>query len=61
MLSRFWGYSPFLGGGGGENYVIGSLCVICKMFPYMSEHVNQVRPCRTRRRASPLVKGSLVS
>ena len=41
MLSRSWGYSPFWEG---ENRVVGSLCVMHKMFPYMNMCVDHVRP-----------------
>ena len=39
MLSRSWGYSPFWES---ENRVVGSLCVMRKMFPYM----NVCSPCK---------------
>ena len=37
--------------------MIGSLCVIRKMFPYMCVLVDQVRPHRTRQSFYPLVRG----
>ena len=72
MIPRIRGFSLWGGGGvnaikilgilsilGGENRVVGSLCVIPKMFPYMSMRVGQVRPHRTCRHGSPSVKGRL--
>ena len=69
MISRIRGFSLWGGGGvnaikilgilsilGGENRVVGSLCVIPKVFPYMSMRVGQVRPHRTCRHGSPSVK-----
>ena len=44
---------------GGENRVIGSLCVIHKMFPYMSIHEDQARLRRTYRLSSLSVYGPL--
>ena len=38
MLPRSWGYSPFWEC---ENCVVGSLCMMRKMFPYVSMRVDQ--------------------
>ena len=45
MLFEILGILSLLGR---ENRAIGSLCVIRKMFPYVSMRVDQVRPRRTR-------------
>ena len=37
--------------------MIGSLCVMCKIFPYMSMRVDEVRPCRIDRLSSSLIEG----
>ena len=37
--------------------MIGSLCVIRKMFPYMNLHIGHLRPHRIHRRALLPVKG----
>ena len=52
MLLEIFGILSFLER---ENHAIGSLYVICKMFPYMSIRVDQVRPCRTCQLSSLLV------
>ena len=54
MLSRSWGYFPFWEG---ESHVVGSLCVMHKMFPYMNMCVDHVRPHRTHRYASSSIRG----
>ena len=41
MPSRSWGYSPYWEG---ENCVVRSLCMVHKMFPYMSMRIDHVRP-----------------
>ena len=53
MSSRSWGYSSFQEG---ENCVVGSLCVVRKMFPYKNMRVDYVRPRRTCQYASPSIK-----
>ena len=35
--------------------MVGSLCVVRKIFPYVNMCVDHVMPCRIRRYASPLV------
>ena len=56
MPSRDWGYSPFWEG---ENRVVGSLCVVRKMFPYTNMCVDHIRPCRICWYASSISKGHL--
>ena len=56
MLSRSWGYFPLWEG---ESRVVGSLCVIRKMFPYMNMCVDHIRPCRTHWYASSSIRGPL--
>ena len=41
-------------------WVVGFLCVIRKMFPYMSIHEDQARLCRTCRFLTPLVDNYLL-
>lgn len=43
---------------GRENRVIRSLCMIRKVFPYMSMRVDQAKPHRTHRLSSSLVQDS---
>ena len=49
MPPRSWGYSPSLES---EDCVVGSLCMVRKMFPYKNMHVDYVRPRGTRWYAS---------
>ena len=49
MPPKSWGYFPSLES---EDCVVGSLCVVSKMFPYKNMHVDYVRPCGTRWYAS---------
>lgn len=53
FLIEILGILSFLGG---DNRAKGSMCAIRKMFPSMRMRVDQLRPRRTCRHASPLVK-----
>jgi len=52
MPPRSWGYPPYWEG---ESHVVGSLCVVGKIFPYRNMRVDHARPCGTRQYASSSV------